>query len=322
MTSPDHRARSISRISEPRRGDNRSASPNGRSPQYRERDYRSASALSATPSGDGREASNDLFIDEAEPTPVQRAGSVMLDANNQLHHLEEDPLQGYEDSDQSMSGPPNGTPIARGRTSSTQPPLPHIGKGGTNRRSKRVEDDPLNFMIKDLRCKHKLPWTKISERIDQHMVEQGERPLHLSEASVYSRFKRNAARIAKIQGEQHFDHADWIHMRHPHYYPHTDEYVTAAREPQLHEGVIPGPLRRNVRMTAQSQDNLDQLQSETSTKLLITAIYNVKREFYKFVADEMERVSGAFYAPQALEARYKQIQRKLMTNNMTTVNKH
>lgn len=328
MPSPPtvHRSRDSARSSPYRRRDSRSASPHNRTLEYRERDYRSASARTVTPQpADEFEPSDNLFVDEVESTPL--AGQHQLNAqmdsrDNADEAKQQDVYAGQEQDLELDDGFPAQmmTPASTNTTTTTRRGRPrtrarlprpmHLGKKTTYR---RAEDDPINVMIKDLRCRAKLPWDKISQKLDEYLIENGDEPQELSVASVYSRFKRNAGRVAKAQNELDFDHKDWIHLRHPHHYPNTDEYVTVGREPELRNGGVPALLRRNIRMTSRTQQDIDELKSAELSAALVQAVDRINDNFYKFVADDMERTTGKLYTLHALEQRHKEIKGKMMT---------
>jgi hypothetical protein len=175
---------------------------------------------------------------------------------------------------------------------------------------KPIEQDPINIMIKDLKCKGNMSWEEISAAIDNQLINQGEAPLELSVPAIYGRFTRNAPRIAKALGEVGFNPKDFLYMRHPHYYPTANQYVTASKRggKAAHDGGIPPLLKGNVRVPAANQKDLEELQSAEMTDALRSAVDIVNDNFYMFVADEMERITGKFYDLKALEARHNQAQ--------------
>ncbi|KAF2101327.1 hypothetical protein NA57DRAFT_19805, partial [Rhizodiscina lignyota] len=76
----------------------------------------------------------------------------------------------------------------------------------------RPEHDPENIEIKNMRQYEHLSWTEICRILNDERVRNGQIP-DLSEAAVYSRFVRNAPRIAAQQGDDGFDPKDYMHLK-------------------------------------------------------------------------------------------------------------
>lgn len=70
-------------------------------------------------------------------------------------------------------------------------------------RTRTVEEDPDNQAIKIMRQEHNMSWEAIVADLNRKRLERGE-PQTWTSAAVYSRFVRNAPRIAAAQGEYGF----------------------------------------------------------------------------------------------------------------------
>jgi hypothetical protein len=175
----------------------------------------------------------------------------------------------------------------------------------------RVESDPENILIKDLRVKYHMSWDSIAEHLNKRRLERGE-PQTYTMPAVYSRFIRNAPRIAKANGEVGFDPKDYMYLRHPHTYPHLNNtgYISAPRRGRGlvgADGGMPRELQGNVRKRSGLAQEAQEMETTEKTEMLIDAVAVINRNFWTFVADEMERSSGKLYDPRVLESRYKQL---------------
>jgi hypothetical protein len=127
-----------------------------------------------------------------------------------------------------------------------------------------VEHDPENHMIMNLRCNESYAWGAIAKILNQERVKQGGEPTW-TEPAVYSRFKRNAPKIAEMNG-QPFDHQDFIHMKN---------------EKKKVPNVLPL-----------------QYLTEPAQVALMDAIKETQKDFWVHVADVMERQTGRKYTAE------------------------
>jgi hypothetical protein len=167
------------------------------------------------------------------------------------------------------------------------------------------EEDPENIIIKTLRQEQKLPWSEIANYLNQERRNKGE-VADFTDAAVYSRFVRNAPRIATPVGEIGFDPRDYMHLRHPNQYTQAEGTgtISKAGKKRVKNYDNATELRANVRQA--SEDN-DDLQTAEKTDQLMEAVAKVERNFWKIVADEMERATTKLYKPDELSRRYHSI---------------
>ena len=99
--------------------------------------------------------------------------------------------------------------LARVRTTKIQinQTLKIIGSKPMHPRARNVIDDPENQAIKRMRQDEQMGWEAIAEHLNKERLERGE-PQTYTAAAVYSRFVRNAPRIAAAQGEVGFTPRD------------------------------------------------------------------------------------------------------------------
>jgi hypothetical protein len=194
----------------------------------------------------------------------------------------------------------------------------------TRKTKKRVEDDPENALIKTLRQHHSMEWSAIANFLNEERLKRGE-PANLTHPAVYSRFVRNAPRVAAKEGEVGFDPKDYMHLRHPAQYvdPRIVKGVGGAysrkrgrngsamstegeeEEEEVEEEVpLPKELQGNVRKRSKLAEESAELQSVERTTKLVEAAATVHRNFWVMVADELERTTGTLYDPKVGAARY------------------
>jgi hypothetical protein len=103
--------------------------------------------------------------------------------------------------------------------------VPQEQKTSTRR---NVEEDPEDTIIKTLRQEQDLPWNEIANYLNQERRNKGE-AANFTDAAVYSRYVRNAPRIATAVGEIGFDPKDYMHLRHPNQYTNTEGTGTISK---------------------------------------------------------------------------------------------
>ncbi|KAF2193095.1 hypothetical protein K469DRAFT_552326 [Zopfia rhizophila CBS 207.26] len=182
---------------------------------------------------------------------------------------------------------------------------------------KKVEEDPENHIIKTLRTEHQMEWGAIANYLNEERIKRGEPP-SMTQPAVYSRFVRNAPRIARANGEVGFDPKDYMYIRHPHHYPFAaGGNISPFQAGPTPRRETPDPaesfsVRRdfvtgNVRKKSKLATDCSELETAVKSNLLVEAVQTVDRNFWTFVADELERTSGKMYDPKALESRYKSL---------------
>ncbi|KAF1993416.1 hypothetical protein P154DRAFT_503484 [Amniculicola lignicola CBS 123094] len=175
-------------------------------------------------------------------------------------------------------------------------------------RKKRVEDDPENHIIKSLR-EAGFEWGSIANILNSERVKRGEEPT-FTQPAVYSRFVRNAPKIAAAAGEVGFDPKDFMHIRHPHHYSGFEASGTVKRMGVKDGGdraarMHLGQSHNNVRKKAKLSPDTEELETADLSEMLAKAVERVQRNIWAFVADEMERATGKLYEPRALESRFR-----------------
>ena len=213
---------------------------------------------------------------------------------------------------------------------------PALSSTASSRKRKPVEEDHENILIKDLRTQHSMDWTAIAAYLNEERVKRGDPPTMTSPA-VYSRFVRNAPKIAAANGQIGFDPKDFMYLRHPHQYPHTTFDPTpraviggiGARKQGTLLGSgsgsgegdggdgsangnivgdeIPKEIRGNVRKRCKLSEECAELEVGERTAMLVDAVEVIERNFWIFVADELERTCGKLYDPKVLESRFKSL---------------
>jgi hypothetical protein len=174
---------------------------------------------------------------------------------------------------------------------------------GKDASTRHVEDDPENQLIKELREEQSMSWAEIANHLNEERRASGE-PATFTESACYSRFVRNAPRIAVAVGEIGFDTKDYMHLRHP------DKYVTGgtgtiskAGKKRVKNFDDAKELAENIREVVKS-DSYEELETAEKTEQLMQAVAKVERNFWVLVADEMERATTKMYPPHALASRY------------------
>lgn len=169
----------------------------------------------------------------------------------------------------------------------------------------QVEEDPENQLIKTLRQDQNMKWNDIANFLNQERRQHGE-AASFTEAAMYSRFVRNAPRIATAVGEIGFDPKDYMHLRHPNQFNGTSdgtEPISKAGKKRIKNYDNAKELEANMRKQIKQDDNAE-LETAEKADQLMEAVAKVERNFWILVADEMERTTTKLYAPDALASRY------------------
>lgn len=129
----------------------------------------------------------------------------------------------------------------------------------------RPEHDPENVEIKNMRQYEHLSWTEICRILNEERRSNGQIP-DLSDAAVYSRFVRNAPRIAAQMGEDDFDTKDYMHLK---------TFGTRDNGPGPRAGKAAGLTKK-----AQWNKRIDEA--------LVEAVSEARKAFWSNVSDVLE----------------------------------
>jgi hypothetical protein len=173
----------------------------------------------------------------------------------------------------------------------------------------RVEEDPINHLIKTLRQDHQMGWDAIATYLNEERLKRGE-PGGFTSPAVYSRFVRNGPRIAALNGEVGFDPKDYMHLRNPAQKPNTisQGFVLGAgrkrvRRQENEDQELKGSVRTKSKLSQQARE----LEQADMTEALVRAVSTVEQNFWTFVADELERNTAKMFDARACESRYHSI---------------
>ncbi|KAJ4353538.1 uncharacterized protein N0V89_005268 [Didymosphaeria variabile] len=192
-----------------------------------------------------------------------------------------------------------------------------LGRKSMRVRTRTVEEDPDNQTIKTMRAEHHMSWQAIVTHLNNERLKRGE-PQTWTSAAVYSRFVRNAPRIAAAQGEIGFSPQDYMHLRKPESHP-AAQLPGALNKPSGYKFGAGGG-RKRVRDTEHAaQDLADNLRHKCAdtlseqakmlehsdmTGLMMEAVATVEQEFWGTVANALEKKTGKYFDPKVLESRY------------------
>ncbi|RYN72554.1 hypothetical protein AA0117_g8367 [Alternaria alternata] len=132
------------------------------------------------------------------------------------------------------------------------------------------DEDPENVAIKSLRQEQKWSWNEIADHLNQERLNKGEAAI-FTETAVYSRYVRVISKAGKKRIKD---------------YDNATELKANIRQP----------------VTAELQDK--GLEEVEKTEQLMKAVAKCERNFWKYVADEMERATTKMYDPEELASRF------------------
>ena len=167
------------------------------------------------------------------------------------------------------------------------------------------DDEHLeNKLIQELRHNQQMSWADTASRLNQKRRKRSE-AVNLTETAVYSRFVRSSPVVVTPIREIGFDSRDYIHLRHPNQHTQAEGTGTTSRagKKRVKNYDNATELRDNVRSKV-SADEHKELESVKRTEQLMEAVARVERNFWVFVADEMERATTKMYQPEELARRY------------------
>ncbi|KAF2818913.1 hypothetical protein CC86DRAFT_460840 [Ophiobolus disseminans] len=166
------------------------------------------------------------------------------------------------------------------------------------------EDDPENKIIKDLRNEQDMGWGDLANFLNQERRSRGEAANFTAEA-VYTRYVRSAPKIAVPINELGFDPKDYMHLRHPNQYTNVEGtgMISKAGKKRVKNYDNAKELEANMRKPVK-EDEYGDLETDEKTEQLMDAVAKVERNFWTFVADEMERSTTKLYPAGRLASRY------------------
>lgn len=157
-------------------------------------------------------------------------------------------------------------------------------------------------------------WEAIAAHLNTERIERGE-PASLTASTVYSRFVRNGPRIGNVLGEVGFDPKDYMYLRNSAPGPPAGggkqrpvgdmEFgIGAGRKRVKRQGNEEQELRSSLRQKVPLEEQTRALEEDGMTEMLAEAVETVERNFWKYVADELERRCSRWFEPRACESRY------------------
>lgn len=107
-------------------------------------------------------------------------------------------------------------------------------------------------------------------------------------------------------GEIGFDPKDYMHLRNPKQYlaANTNLGSSIPQKRAREETDCEKGIKDNTRKRSKLADDCAELETTEKTELLMQAVATVERNFWIFVADELERMTTKLYDPRAIESRY------------------
>lgn len=245
-----------------------------------------------TSSHRARSVSPGLFVSEDEPTLVIKGKTELNAPDNTLRKLPY--MDGLKRARAVKAEIENNISVLK----------PLIQQSSTRH---RVEDNPENQLIKTLRTEQNMNWAEIANFLNQERRNRGE-AANFTAPAIYSRYVCSVPRVATTVGEIGFDPKDYMHLRHPNQYTAGEGtgIISKAGKKRVKNYDNAKELEANVRKQV-SEDSQADLETAEKTELLMEAVAKVERNFWVFVADEMERSTTKLYPPQALAGRYHSI---------------
>ncbi|CAE7026985.1 hypothetical protein P3342_005894 [Pyrenophora teres f. teres] len=190
-----------------------------------------------------------------------------------------------------------------------------------------LSSDPELHLINTLRNDKGLKWADIATQLNAAREKRGEATIW-NPASVYSRYILAAPMTATPVGEIGFDARDYVHLRNPGQFyvkPDSSTPTAGASTPTADASSSSKPtpgtsipragrkrvkdydnateLKANMRQHATAEE-VEELQGEVRTQMLVEAVAKVERNFWKLVADEVDRVGGVYFEGDVLAERW------------------
>ncbi|KAJ4289111.1 hypothetical protein N0V90_011453 [Kalmusia sp. IMI 367209] len=175
-------------------------------------------------------------------------------------------------------------------------------------RNRQVEEDPENQAIKKMRQDDGMGWDAIASYLNEERLKRGE-PAILTTAAVYSRFVRNAPRIAAAHGEIGFDPKDSNiagAVNNPSGYSYgAGGGRKRVRNDEKAAEDLANNLRQKCNPTLSEQAKM--LEKVDVTEQLMAAVASVEKDFWGHVANALEKETGKWFDARALESRFHSI---------------
>lgn len=165
------------------------------------------------------------------------------------------------------------------------------GKGFIKARRIPAQDDPENHAIKNLRVNEKLSWSDITMLINAERIKKGSVP-DLTDAATYSRFVRNAPRIAAQEGDADFDHRDYMHLK-------------PKEMGKLDASIIGGDSSSKTTTSGEVANKGKRKWSRKADEILVSSYKAAKEEFWMVVAEKFELQSGRSISQADCAKRFK-----------------
>ncbi|KAF1354206.1 hypothetical protein EJ07DRAFT_133781 [Lizonia empirigonia] len=152
-------------------------------------------------------------------------------------------------------------------------------------------------LIKTLRAEGK-PWADITARLNERRVSNQEAPTWTEDA-VYSHFILNASVTATPAKEVGFEPRDYAFLRSASNGRESSSKAGKKRVKDFHNAT---ELSANVRKPVKKGEEEETVKiDEVIVEILMMAVAKVERNFWVFVADEVEREGGKYIEPKELE---------------------
>ncbi|USP75450.1 hypothetical protein yc1106_02724 [Curvularia clavata] len=171
------------------------------------------------------------------------------------------------------------------------------------------KDDEETSAILSLRQDKNLKWSEITHILNQKRLDAGEQPANLDPSAIYSRFLQHTTRMPQPVREIGFDARDCVHLRHPEQCvdgASGDISVSKTGRNRIKDYGSARELKANMRQMIGAEAQ-SELESVEKTEKLVEAVAKVERNFWRLVADEMERMTTRLYEPEELARRYHEI---------------
>jgi predicted RNase H-like nuclease (RuvC/YqgF family) len=164
----------------------------------------------------------------------------------------------------------------------------------------RREEYPETSLIRQLREKG-TKWEIIANILNQ-MRDKNDMTEAWTPTQVYSRFMSSTTATASTAKEIGFDTKDYVYLHDP-----GDAERSQAGRKRVRNCANATELAANVRSPGEVNEQREELQTSEMTTQLVAAVAVVDRNFWTLVADELERRTARYYAPEELALRFHKV---------------
>jgi hypothetical protein len=164
----------------------------------------------------------------------------------------------------------------------------------------RRKEDPEISLIKQLREKG-TKWTKIANILNQ-MHDENDLTETWTPNRAYSHFMSSTTPTASTAKGIGFDTKDYGYLQDI-----DDAERSQAGRKRVKNCANATELAANVRSPGEVGEQREELQTSEMTKQLMGAVAVVDRNFWALVADELERKTARYYAPEELARRFHEV---------------